>query len=85
MKTRDISSKKEGQVKELALMDNLNLDAMEVDELRGLIFPLEQMALYAKVKLAAMEARLAGSISVAQAREAECDAIYLKLPEKWRW
>ena len=65
--------------------DMRNLDAMERDELLSFAVGMEMLAQYAKIKAAAIEARLAGNINVAMAREQECDSIYARLPRNLRW
>lgn len=71
-----------------------NLDAMDADDLRewaadaplSLPEPARGMLItYANTKADAMDQRLAGRILRAARLEIQCDALYQRLPDEFRW
>lgn len=64
---------------------DINPDAMTEADLEQLETIALNLADYAKVKLAAMRARKFGRIDRALSMEAQCEAIYARLPASVRW
>ena len=59
--------------------------SIEPKDLREYSRALARLAHYTNAKAAAMDYRLAGSITLAQNSELECEMIYNTLPPDWRW
>jgi len=51
----------------------------------GYLMATLDLAVYARYKVYAMDARLAGNIQVASKLESLCDRIYVRLPRYARW
>lgn len=66
-------------------LGDLNLDAMDPDDLAEVQKGLRKMADYALAKCRAMRDRAGGRVDMALAGEAACDRLYGELPTNWRW
>ena len=64
---------------------HLNPDAMMADDLPPLARNLRRLSHYCDARARAINHRLAGEIRDAQRAEADCQALYEKLPAEWRW
>ena len=64
---------------------NLNLDAMNPDDLDTVADVFSNMGSYARLKSTAMRLRLNGDISEARKLEKWCEKLYQQLPEWARW
>ncbi len=72
---------------ELKMSANMtvNVDALDLDELRELSKSNSGYSLYAKLAVKAREARLAGDVNRALTCEALLDKYYNDLPEHLQW
>jgi hypothetical protein len=66
-------------------LEDLNLDAMMLEDVALAANYLGDLTLYAEAKMRAMRCRLAGDITEALFEENVCEMIYARLPENWRW
>jgi hypothetical protein len=72
----------------MTTFEPVNLDAMAVSELDTFCQDVANpMALrdYARRKARAMQYRLGGMITSAMVCEADCDSLYDRLPDEWKW
>jgi hypothetical protein len=66
-------------------LGDLNLDAMDADDLRATRRGLRAMADYAMWKGRAMRDRAAGRMWLAASAEETCERIRCNIPANWRW
>lgn len=69
----------------MSIISDLNLDAMDQDDLLELTLNMQLLTAYASGKWLAMQARRSGAVNAALKYEGMIDAIYKQLPEQWRW